>query len=120
MANPKKCAIGLEEARYLGYVIGCGVIEPQINNIEAIENKPRPVTTKQARALLGIVGYYWRFIPNFSGKTTPLADLLKEEKKKLVTVQWSPQAEEAYRSVKVALCGQPILISPNFKRDFIV
>lgn len=53
-ANPKKCSLGLEEARYLGYIIGRGVIKPQVNKIEAIQGWPRPSTTKQVRA-------FWEF-----------------------------------------------------------
>ncbi|CAJ0968777.1 unnamed protein product [Ranitomeya imitator] len=117
-ANPKKCAIGLTEARYLGYVIGRAVIKPQVNKIEAIQNWPKPLSSKQVRAFLGIIGYYRRFIPNFAGKSASLTDLLKG--KKTVMVKWNPQAEEAFQSLKSALCGQPVLISPDFKKTFIV
>ncbi|CAM5149577.1 unnamed protein product, partial [Natator depressus] len=46
-ANPAKCAIGLAEARYLGYIVGRGIVKPQTNKLEAIQNWPRPTRKKQ-------------------------------------------------------------------------
>lgn len=117
-ANPKKCALGLEEARYLGYVIGRGIIKPQINKVEAIQDWPRPSTKKQVRAFLGILGYYRRFVPQFATMAAPLTDLTKGGK--AVMVSWNPEAERAFQELKVALCNQPVLITPDFKKEFVV
>ncbi|XP_077118870.1 retrovirus-related Pol polyprotein from transposon 17.6 [Ranitomeya variabilis] len=117
-ANPKKCHIGLEEARYLGYVIGRGVIKPQIDKIQAIQSWPQPVNKKQVQAFLGIAGYYRRFIPNFAAIATPLTDLTKG--KDSVMVKWTSAAEEAFHSLKRALCSQPVLVTPDFSSEFVV
>ena len=37
----KKCRLGLSEAEYVGYTIGCGVIRPQTKRVEAIQEWPR-------------------------------------------------------------------------------
>ncbi|XP_069618638.1 uncharacterized protein [Ranitomeya imitator] len=116
--SSKKCAIGLTEVQYLGYVIGHRVIKPQIDKIEAIQNWPKLLSTKQVRAFLGIIGYYLWFIPNFAGRSAPLTDLLKGKKSGMI--RWNPQAKEAFQSLKSMLCGQPVLISPNFRKTFIV
>uniref|UniRef100_A0A803K005 Gypsy retrotransposon integrase-like protein 1 n=1 Tax=Xenopus tropicalis TaxID=8364 RepID=A0A803K005_XENTR len=117
-ANPKKCAMGLEEARYLGYVIGRGVVKPQVSKIEGIQQWPRPNSKKQVRAFLGIVGYYRRFVPNFASLASPLTDLTKGSKAGAVT--WTPEAEEAFLNLKASLCRYPVLIAPNFKKEFLV
>ncbi|CAJ0927874.1 unnamed protein product [Ranitomeya imitator] len=117
-ANPKKCHIGLEEARYLGYVIGRGVVKPQIDKIQAIQGWPQPVNKKQVQAFLGIAGYYRRFIPNFAAMATPLTDLTKG--KGSVMVKWTSAAEEAFHSLKRALCSQPVLVTPDFSSEFVV
>ncbi|CAM5144208.1 unnamed protein product [Eretmochelys imbricata] len=57
-ANPAKGAIGLAEAKYLGYIVGRGMVKPQLNKLEAIQNWPRPNRKKQVWAFLGVVGYY--------------------------------------------------------------
>lgn len=42
-ANPEKYYIGLTEAHYLGYVVGNGLVKPQLNKVEAIKSWPRPI-----------------------------------------------------------------------------
>lgn len=37
-ANPEKCHIGLTEAQYLGFVVGNGIVKPQLNKVEAIKS----------------------------------------------------------------------------------
>nr|XP_006012602.1 PREDICTED: uncharacterized protein LOC102366250 [Latimeria chalumnae] len=50
MANPEKCYVGLSEARYLGYIVGGGLVRPQINKVEAIKGWPQPVNKRQVPA----------------------------------------------------------------------
>lgn len=48
----------------------------------------------------------------------PLTDLTKGGK--AVMVSWNPEAERAFQELKVALCNQPVLITPDFKKEFVV
>lgn len=91
----------MEEEKYLRYVVGKGMVKPQLNKVEAIQNWPRPLTEKQVLAFLGIVGCYRRFVPNFATVAAPLTDLTKG--KKSVMIKWSGEAEEAFLKVKKAL-----------------
>ena len=45
-ANPKKCAIGRAEVRYLGYHLGSGQVQPLVEETAAIATCPRPKTKK--------------------------------------------------------------------------
>ena len=74
--QPKKCAFAQEEVCYLGHVVGCGVIQPQRNKIEAIRNCPQPQTKKDIRSL-GLAGWYRCFVPNFATRAAPLTDLIR-------------------------------------------
>ncbi|CAM4646945.1 unnamed protein product [Lepidochelys kempii] len=57
-ANPAKCSIGLAEAKYLGYILGRGMVKPQLNKLKAIQNWCWPNWKKQVWAFLDVVGYH--------------------------------------------------------------
>ncbi|XP_068121096.1 uncharacterized protein [Hyperolius riggenbachi] len=117
-ANPKKCALGLEEARYLGYIIGKGLIRPQVQKVHAIKEWPQPCTKKQVRTFLGMVGYYQRFVPDFATIAAPLTNLIKGKSSGGIT--WNKDAEVAFCKLKEVLCSGPVLIAPDFKKKFVV
>uniref|UniRef100_A0A8C2BR64 Gypsy retrotransposon integrase-like protein 1 n=1 Tax=Cyprinus carpio TaxID=7962 RepID=A0A8C2BR64_CYPCA len=117
-ANPKKCAIGRVEVRYLGFHLGHGQVRPQIDKTAAVATCPRPKTKKEVRQFLGLAGYYRRFIPNYSDLTSPLTDLTKKEVPD--TVQWTEPCQQAFTQVKAALCGGPLLHSPDFSLPFLL
>ncbi|XP_073529637.1 uncharacterized protein [Phyllobates terribilis] len=116
--NPKKCAMGKEELKYLGYIIARGKIMPQVNKVEAMQNWPHPSSKTQVRAFLGIVGYYRQFIMNFIMIATPLTDLLKGTKTTMD--KWSAEEEGVFQELKFALCKQPVLIALDFNKEFVV
>ncbi|MGH0125953.1 UNVERIFIED_CONTAM: hypothetical protein FKN15_025173 [Acipenser sinensis] len=117
-ANPEKCTLGMEEAKYLGYVVGRGMIRPQESKVEAIKNWPRPINKKQVRAFLGIAGYYRRFVPDFATIAFPLTELTRNRCP--LMVKWSPEAEKAFTTLKEALCSSPVLVVPDFSKEFLV
>ncbi|XP_058858753.1 retrovirus-related Pol polyprotein from transposon 17.6 [Acipenser ruthenus] len=117
-ANPEKCFVGLQEAQYLGFVVGGGKVKPQTSKVEAITNWPIPRDKKQVRAFLGLAGYYRRFVPEFSSIATPLTDLIK--KSAPVRVKWSPEADKAFKAIKQILCDSPVLKVPDFSQPFIL
>ncbi len=117
-ANPRKCAIGRVEVRYLGFHLGHGQVRPQIDKTAAVAACPSPKTKKEVRQFLGLAGYYRRFIQNFSDLTSPLTDLTKKEAPD--PVQWTEPCQQALTQVKAALCGGPLLHSPNFDLPFLL
>ncbi len=117
-ANPRKCAIGRVEVWYLGFHLGHGQVRPQIDKTAAVAACPSPKTKKEVRQFLGLAGYYRRFVPNFSDLTSPLTDLTKKEAPD--PVQWTELCKQALTKVKAALCGGPLLHSPNFDLPFLL
>ncbi len=106
------------EVRYLGFHLGHGQVRPQIDKTAAIAACPRPKTKKEVRQFLGLAGYYRRFIPDYSELTSPLTDLTKKEVPD--TVPWTEQCQQAFTQVKAALCGGPLLHSPDFSLPFLL
>ena len=116
--HPKKCALAKEETSYLGLVLGRGVIRPQVGKVEAIMAAERPTTKKQVRSFLGLVGWYRRFIPNFSEKAVVLTELTRKCQPN--KVDWTEECEAAFKDLKGSLCKEPVLLSPDFEKLFTV
>ncbi|XP_073681655.1 uncharacterized protein [Garra rufa] len=117
-ANPRKCHLALQEAKYLGYQVGRGLIKPQEKKVEAVRSAPKPKTKTQVRAFLGLAGYYRCFIPNFSSLAAPLTDLTRKGQPE--RVQWSPAADDAFQEIKRILTSEPILRAPDFSCPFLL
>ena len=107
--NPRKCHIAKTEVEYLGYVIGGGVIRPQLSKIDALASYPPPVTKKKVRSFLGLVGWYRRFIPNFSSRSAVLGDLTRKACPN--KVKWTPECEAAFTDLKNCLCKDCVAVS---------
>ena len=59
-----------------------------------------------------MIGYFRRFIPNFSTLTETLTNLLKKD----VKFVWSDECEIVFRKLKSILAHPPILRLPNFSK----
>ena len=114
--RPSKIYAGFQELEFLGHVVGKGKIRPEESKVEKILNIPKPTTKKQIRSLMGLLGYYRRYIPGYSVVTAPITDLLKGKK----SVTWTPECEEALKQVQRGLSKQPILILPDLNKPFTV
>nr|GEZ20881.1 putative reverse transcriptase domain-containing protein [Tanacetum cinerariifolium] len=64
----------------------------------------------------GLVGYYRRFIENFSKIGKPLTQLTQKNK----AYVWGDKQEEAFCILKENLCNAPVLALPDGPNDFVV
>lgn len=115
--RPSKIYAGFQELEFLGHIVGEGRIKPEKKKVEKILNIPRPNTKKQIRSMMGLMGYYRRYIPGYSVITAPITDLLKGNRK---PINWTTECEEALKQVQAILSKQPILILPILNREFTV
>lgn len=76
----------------------------------------RPRTKKQLRRFLGMAVYYSRFIPKFAEIACPHRDRLAKGHSEILL--WDPDAEQAMRRLKTALCSFPVLYSPDLNGCF--
>ena len=114
--NIKKCKWCLKEVRYLGYIIGNGCIKTDPDKISAILNIAVPQRVKDVQSFLGLAGWYRRFIKNFSALTAPLTELTKKHK----TFIWTEDCQKSFHEIKELLTTAPLLITPDFRKPFIV
>jgi len=114
--QPDKCEFLGKDVIYLGHKILEHGVEPDVRKIEVIKNFPTPKTTKQLKSFLGLVGYYRRFVPQFSKIASPFHRLLKSNARYV----WEESQEVAFQALKQKLMSQPILQYPDFSREFIL
>lgn len=117
--KPIKCRFAQDHVKFLGHEVGSGKRSPSEAKMQAIQEFPTPTTKTQIRSFLGIVGYYSRYIPNYSVIAAPLTDALKGRVKK-EKVLWNPECEKAFVELRAKLTERPVLYSPDYSRDFIV
>ena len=77
---------------------------------------PIPKTITQLRSFLGLASYYRKFIRDFSRIAGPLNKLLKKN----VNFQWTLQQQQAFDYLKDRLITSPILIYPDWTKEFIL
>ena len=65
---------------------------------------------------MGLAGYYWRFIKNFS-KIAKLPTTLTQKR---VSFGWRDKQVDSFQTLKQALCSAPILSLPEGTEDFVV
>ncbi|XP_068073009.1 uncharacterized protein [Danio rerio] len=116
--NPQKCTIAKAETEYLGFVIGKGVLRPQVEKVRAIEECPQPQTRKELRSFLGMAGFYHRFIPNFSGRAAVLTDMVGSRSPN--QLKWTQETVAAFQDLRKALSKDSVLHNPDFHQPFVL
>lgn len=101
---------------YLGHIISDKGVRPNPKLINDVKNFPVPKDQRNVREFLGLTGYYRRFLENFSKRAKPLSDLLKKD----VKFSWGPEQQTSFEDLRDALCTEPILQYPDFRRRFVL
>lgn len=114
--NPEKCTFMKPEIKFLGHELSKEGIKPLEDNLKKIADFPVPTTVKKVRRFHGLISYYRKYIEHFSELAIPLTNLSKKNQKFL----WTPSAQKSFEILKQKLISSPILISPDFKKEFIL
>jgi len=99
---------------FLGFVVGADGLRVDGEKIKAIRDWPSPTTVGEVSSFHGLVGFYRRFVQNFSSIATPLIEVIKKN----VGFQWEQAQEEAFQILKGKLTQAPFLVLPDFSKTF--
>lgn len=114
--QPEKCQFLMTEITYLGHRCSDQGIRPDERLTKVILEYPRPRNVVQVQSFLGLANYYRKFIEGFARIAAPINSLLKGGVKFI----WSPDCEDAFEGLKVALTSSPVLAYPDFDKHFEV
>jgi hypothetical protein len=98
----------------LQHVISERGIEVDKAKVEAVEKLPPPTDIKSLRSFLGHVGFYRRFIEDFSKITKLLTNILQKD----VSFDFDEKCLVAFQTLKRALITAPIIQPPNWSQPF--
>ena len=108
-----KCNFFLKEIQYLGHILSTTSIRPLSSKPHAIQHMNPPMTPKQVRAFLGLVGYYRKFIKGFAKIAKPLTLLTRQQ----VKFEWTPDHQTAFIHLKNMVVQAPILSLPQSQQN---
>ena len=108
-AKFNKCEFRLIEVRFLGHVVSASSLSVDPEKVEAVMSWERSKSVFEIRSFLGLEGYYWRFIEDFSLLAAPMTRLTQKE----VKFEWNDQCKKAFQELKRRLTSAPILIVPE-------
>jgi hypothetical protein len=112
--NWEKCHFMVREGIVLGYKISEMGIEVDKVKIEVIKQLPPLTNVKGIHSFLGHVGFYRRFIQNFSQIARPLTHLLAKDS----LFVFMEECLQAFHTLKKVLISTPVIQPPNWHLPF--
>ena len=107
-AKFNKCEFWLKKVQFLRHVISEDGISVDPGKVQDVLNWKAPTSVPEIRSFLGLAGYYWRFVSEFSKITKPMTELLK----KGVKFIWDNNCEQAFQTLRKLLTSTPVLAQP--------
>jgi hypothetical protein len=111
-----KCSFYQKKIHYLGHIISKEGIAVDPEKIEAIIGWSVPKNVTEIRSIMGLAGYYRRFIEGFS----KIAHRITSLKNKGVKFQWTLDCEKSFQHLKQLLTSAPNFRIGDPNQDFIV
>ena len=90
--SKRKCCFLKAHVQYLGHYISGSGLEPVPEKLENLKRMPPPTDVTGVRKFLGFVGYYRKFIPQYSDIARPLTNLSRKDE----VFDWSGACQGAF------------------------
>jgi hypothetical protein len=114
--NPKKSHFSMEEGKLLGNIVSPEGIKIDPERVKAIQQIDIPRNKKSIQSFIGKINFLRRFILNFAEIIKYITDMLKKD----AEIKWISEAKEYFENIKQTLVQAPILISPNYSKEFMI
>lgn len=115
-AKMSKCVFQAEEIELVGFIINKDGISMNPKKVAAVTEWKEPTSQLEVMSFLGFVGFYRRFIQNFSKIATPLTKLLRKEQK----FSFGSVERAAFTDLQSAITRAPILRHVDMSLPFFL
>ena len=95
-AKFNKCEFYLEEVTFLGHILTAEGVAVDPTKIDAVKEWEQPRNVTDIQSFLVLVGYYRRFIDNFSKIAKLMTNLLKKANE----FKRMPECEQSFQTLK--------------------
>ncbi|MCP3661664.1 MAG: hypothetical protein GY696_04070, partial [Gammaproteobacteria bacterium] len=112
----KKCMFAASSVIYLGHRISKEGIQPNDKKVKAVKEMRSPENVSEVRSVLGLFGFFRRFIKGFTQIARPILRLLK----KTNAFIWGELQEASFQELKLALIQAPILMYPDYNAPYVI
>ncbi|XP_028853388.1 LOW QUALITY PROTEIN: uncharacterized protein LOC114800338 [Denticeps clupeoides] len=131
-----KCVFCQTEVKYVGHIVSKDGIATDPDKVAAVANWPQPIDLKTLRSFLG---YYRRFIQNYSAITKPLTELTKGyppmqkgktsrketageyfKQSEPFGDQWTVECTHLFNQIKYALTHAPVLAFADPSKPYVL
>ena len=100
----------------MGHVLCEEGISVDLAKVQEVLDWKVPTLVHEVWSILGLAGYYLRFILEFSKISKPMTHLLQKDEKFL----WTPKCEEAFHKLRTLLTSGRVLTQPDIEKPFDV
>jgi ribonuclease HI len=114
--NPKKSLFAMKEGKLLGHIVSAEGVRIDPSRVEALQTLSLPRSKKEVQAFLGKINFLRRFVSNFAELVKHITAMLRKGNE----VKWTTEPRESFAQIKRALTEAPVLISPDYSKDFLI
>lgn len=111
-----KCNFFKKAVSYLGHIVSEQGVAVDPGKVDKIKSWPTPTTSREVQQFLGLANYYRRFIRGFAQIAKPLHKLTEHN----AAFKWTPECNEAFTTLRLRLTTTPVLVYPDFTKEFIL
>ena len=109
--NTDKCEFIRTTINYLGHTINSNGTTPLHDRIEKILNLPQPKNLKEANAFIGGIGYYRKYIKDYTKVAAPILAVTNLTRKNMRNFRWETPQRQAFDTLKSMLISEPLLLN---------
>ena len=106
----------MTEGKLLGHIVSAEGIKIDLERVKSILKINIRRNKKEIQYFIGKINFLRWFIPNFAENIKHITEMLKKDRE----VKWSDQAKQSFEAIKHALIEAPVLIAPDYTKDFAI